>query len=129
MKIWLDDQFDDPDLPERKPPEGYVGVHNFVEFRSILEEAIQKGEPIEAIDFDNDLGEGEMEGYKIFEWAAHTYPREVLHDEVILNVHSKNPVRAQHIREQIETLRQNREELIAMKERPDPWAEEVRVQH
>lgn len=65
MKLFLDDQMNEPGMPIRQVPNGYVGAHNFDEFRKIIEDALANGKTIEALDFDNDLGEGEMEGWEI----------------------------------------------------------------
>jgi vacuolar-type H+-ATPase subunit I/STV1 len=68
MKIFLDDLYE----TERKSwiPEGYVGAKNFAEFKSLLEDALARGEKIEGLSFDNDLGEGEMDGWEIARWLT-----------------------------------------------------------
>jgi hypothetical protein len=89
MKIFLDDQMNEPEMPNRQVPGGYVGARNFKEFKQIFEEALARGETIEALDFDNDLGEGETEGWEIAKWLTENHP-EIFENIVQLSVHSEN---------------------------------------
>ena len=97
MKIWLDDQLNDPDpdLKDRWTPDDWFGARNFKEFKALIEQVKASGEPIEAIDFDNDLGkdavgELEMEGRDILQWLADNYPEYVVGEGIELKSHSKN---------------------------------------
>ena len=75
MKIWLDDDFDNPDAPLRRPPAGYTGVHSVNEFKKLILDCEAKGEPIEAIDLDNDLGiyrDDGGEGHDALWWLVET---------------------------------------------------------
>lgn len=80
MRIYLDD-----DDEGRPTPEGYERAHNLAELREILEK--QPKEAIEEMSFDNDLGEGEKEGWEIMQWLAREhqerYPKKT-------RVHSAN---------------------------------------
>ena len=49
MKIYLDDQHDSD--TNKKCPEGWTAVKNFNEFKTALEEALNRGEKIEALSF------------------------------------------------------------------------------
>lgn len=128
MKIWLDDQLNDPAAPGRHTPEGWVGASNFEEFRALIEQALENKEQIEVIDFDNDLGtdpEGRarMEGNKILEWLKDTYPEYIVSEKTELRVHSKNIVENEKMRRNIETWRRNSQEILEAKDRPNPWGE------
>jgi hypothetical protein len=56
MKVWLDDQADDSDAPERWTPKGWVGVMSATAAMRL----VRTGD-VTVIDLDNDLG-GELEG-------------------------------------------------------------------
>lgn len=120
MKIFLDDLFD----TERKHwiPEGYVGVRNFAEFKQLLEETLERGEKIEGISFDNDLGEGETEGWEIARWLTETHP-EIFAENPELKIHSANPSGRKNIEHYTELGLQHYQELIEAKEKPYPWGE------
>lgn len=88
MKIWLDDQYDDEDAKLRRPPEGYIGAHTVNEVKRLIEEAEIKGEPIEHLDLDNDLGpeytKDGGEGHCLLDWLIE---RETFYD---FDVHTQN---------------------------------------
>ena len=123
MKIWLDDQLDDPSTPNRHVPEGFVGAKNAVDFKRLVEQAVENGEVIEEIHLDNDLGEGEIEGYQLLEWLKENYPEIVVDGKTEINIHSENSVRREHMRKQLEWWRENPNEIIAMKGRKNPFGE------
>ena len=56
MKIWLDDLMDDRES-NRVTPKGYFGAHSVNEAIELVEDAIKRGEEIELIDLDHDLGD------------------------------------------------------------------------
>ena len=61
MKIWLDDLMDDRESNRVTPP-GFVGAHSVNEAIELIEDAIRRGEEIELIDLDHDLGEYAKDG-------------------------------------------------------------------
>ena len=91
MKIWLDDL--------RPVPDGFIWVHNLAELKALL---ASNQEVIEVMSFDNDLGDGEPEGYDIIKWLANTHlerwPKEI-------RVHSANPAGAHNIQQYIDFIR------------------------
>ena len=115
MKIWLDDQLDVPDLPRRHTPPGWVGAKNAYEFKKLITEAVEKGEEIEGIDFDNDLGE-EIEGRHLMKWLIDTFP-EVAMDTIML-VHTENPEARAEMAKLIRDCREHPQELLEKKNRP-----------
>ena len=71
MKIFLDDQ--GRDIRESWVPQDWRRAVNFQEFKELVEESYRTGDNIEAISFDNDLGEetGELtEGLEIMKWMS-----------------------------------------------------------
>lgn len=123
MKIFLDDQMNEPGMPSRQVPDGFVGVRDFEEFKQVFMSALAHGEQIEALDFDNDLGEGKMEGWEIAKWLTETHP-EIFENIGDLKTHSENRGGG---REQIERYfsdgKTHWQELIEAKKRPNPWEE------
>ena len=97
MKLWLDDQINDPDTPDRHTPVGWYGcthAHQTIEY-------IKTGIVTE-IDFDHDLGEGKGTGYDVaLVIEAGAYNGTL--DPIKWNIHSANPVG----RKRIEAAMQN----------------------
>lgn len=119
----------EPGMPNRQVPGGYVGVRNFGEFKSIFEEALARGDKIEALDFDNDLGEGEMEGWEIAKWLTENHP-EIFEGIGELRVHSENRGGGREkIERYFEDGRTHWRELKEAKEIPHPWGEMERKNH
>ncbi|OHB21374.1 MAG: hypothetical protein A2939_05055 [Parcubacteria group bacterium RIFCSPLOWO2_01_FULL_48_18] len=114
MRIFIDDL--------REAPEGYRVARNFQEFRKSIEEAVEGDEVVEAISFDNDLGEGEREGYEIMKWLAESYPQYMV-GETEITIHSANPRGRENMEAYIEFCRKHREDLLEMKSRKHPWGE------
>lgn len=94
MKIWLDDQYDDENTSSRAIPKGYVGAHSVNEVKSLIEDAESRGEEIEMLDLDNDLGdysEDGGDGHKLLEWLIE---RETFYP---INIHSMNTVEKENM--------------------------------
>lgn len=111
MKIYLDDLRDPPDA-------SWTIARTFDEFR----ELVDSDEPIGAISFDNDLGEGEMEGYDILKWLAEYRP-ELLVGEQDIEFHSANPKAVENMEAFLQSCRDHREDLLEQKNRPHPFGE------
>lgn len=81
MKIWVDDL--------RHVPEGYEWAKSVNQAISLVEKAETKGETIEVLDLDHDLGDFYTDGgdaIKILDWLAERgtfYP---------VRIHTANPV-------------------------------------
>ncbi len=124
MKIFLDDQGRN-DVRENWAPSDWRRAINFAEFKSLIEEAFDTGEKIEAISFDNDLGEGSgeiTEGLEIMKWMSREYP-ELFRPETEITIHSENIDAKRNMEGKLKFWQKHIDELIAAKERPDPWAE------
>lgn len=124
MKIFLDDQAR-ADVRESWVPAGWRVAINFAEFRALLEEAERTGEKIEAISFDNDLGEGTgelTEGLEIMKWMSEKHPH-LFRPEIEITVHSQNPVAKENMEQKLRLWQEHVDELIEAKDRPDPWVE------
>jgi hypothetical protein len=115
MKIWLDDQLDDPELPARHAPEGWVGAKSSEEFKRIVTEARERGEGIKNLELDNDLG-GNDEGFRLLEWLKEFWPEVLLKSEIA--VHSKNQVRKEWMENFIRHCRENPQEVLEFRNRP-----------
>jgi hypothetical protein len=120
MKIFIDDQCHG--ASQSWIPEGYVGVVNFAEFEEKLKEAQENGESIEGISFDNDLGEGELEGWEIARWLTREHP-EIFTTNPELNIHSANPQGRESIGHYLTLGKEHHQELIEAKNTPNPWGE------
>lgn len=118
IKIFLDDQINDPETPNRHPKAGWTGVKNFAEFKALVEKTTAAGEPIEEISFDNDLGEGEPEGHEILNWLAKNFP-EIVVGETIIDAHSANGPERKAMVAFLKSYRRNKDILLEMKNRPD----------
>ncbi len=117
MKIYLDD-----DPKERHPPSGeWVRVFTPDEFKETVIRAHETGEPIEAISFDNDLG-FKVEGRHLFQWLLDTYPEDVVGTTEI-EIHSENNEAKRWMRGTLDWARRNKEQILEMKNRPDPWSD------
>ena len=115
MKIWLDDQLNIPELKARHVPEGWVGARNFAEFKVLIEQAGETGETVDAIDFDNDLGEP-MEGKHILNWLIDNYPETAIGSE--MHVHSQNIEAKKELLSLIRDCKEHSQEILEKKNRP-----------
>jgi hypothetical protein len=125
MKIYLDD---DLESAGRKTPEGWVRVLNVHEFYNSVEKAIASNEEIEEISFDNDLGEPglENEGRGAFKWLMNNHP-ELLKKGLHIRIHTDNNEARDSMMKDYEFWEKHVDELIKAKDRPDPWAESVKM--
>lgn len=87
MKLWLDDQIDDPATPDRHTPEGWVGCKTALQACRIL-----KTGKVTRISFDHDLGPS---------WAGTGYTVACFIEKYVYfgkvppldwSIHSANPV-------------------------------------
>lgn len=62
MKLFVDDQINDPSAPTRHTPEGWVGVATAEEAIALIDSGV-----VTAIDLDHDLGDGRLTGYDVAE--------------------------------------------------------------
>ncbi len=88
MKVWLDDQIDDPSAPARHPPEGWVGVRSAVEACRLL-----RRQAVTHISLDHDLSEGKPTGYLVARFIESQAYRGRLRP-LEWSIHSANPVGA-----------------------------------
>lgn len=115
MKIWLDDQLDDPELPARHVPDGWIGAKNSEEFKRLVTEAKERGEKIESLDLDNDLG-GDNEGFRLLDWLKLFWPEVLL--EAGIEAHSKNEMRKEWMKNFIRHCRENPQEVLEFRNCP-----------
>ena len=92
MKLWLDDQVNDPDTPSRHPPPGWLGVPSALEACRLLSRG-----GVTHVSLDHDLGEGRITGYTVarfiekWSFGGRLGPLQ-------WSVHSANPVGARKMR-------------------------------
>ena len=127
MKIYLDDQALDPKYKRFPVDDTWTVVKTIAEFKREVERAHSAGEQITGLDLDNDLGEGEngelMEGITALRWLQDTYPEYLVDEKLEFNVHSENIVRKPQMYAIRKDCLERKQEVLDMKERPDPWAE------
>lgn len=87
MRLWLDDQIDDPATPERHTPDGYVGVKTAIQACRLLAR-----HRVTLIDFDHDLGDAKNgTGYLVARFIEHgAYTHRI--GPLLHHIHSANPV-------------------------------------
>lgn len=83
-KLFLDDQVDEPGMPNRHLPEGFIAARSTSEAMALVR---SKGIP-EFISFDHDLGEGDT-STQFIDWLIDTH-----YDDLVpeYEVHSENPI-------------------------------------
>ncbi len=82
MKLWIDDQLNDPETPSRHVPKGWIGAASSAEAIALVQE---HGLPT-AMDLDHDLG-GEDTVMVFLKWLAGSFPNGPIPD---WTVHSRN---------------------------------------
>ena len=97
MKIWLDDLMDDRDS-NRAVPEGFFGAHSVNEAIALIEAAEKKGETIELIDLDHDLGDYAKDGGDAIKLLYYLQERETFYP---VRFHTSNPVGREGMRQVI----------------------------
>lgn len=88
-KLWLDDQLDDPETPERHTPDRFLGARSTEEARKLV---VEHGMPW-TMDLDHDLGEDDRT-MDFLKWLEETYPNGPV---PVTSVHSRNPEGAKNI--------------------------------
>lgn len=89
--LWIDDQVQDPDVPARHSPPGWVGCSGVDSARMMV---MLLGLP-ERVSLDHDLGEGKPSGMDFLKWWFQEFPDSPPQD---WNIHSANPVGADNMR-------------------------------
>ncbi len=91
MKLWIDDQLNEKDMPARWTPPGWTGVKTTLGACRLI-----KTGKVTAVNFDHDLGEGNGSGYIIARYIEKlAYERKIGRIEWF--VHSGNPTGASNI--------------------------------
>lgn len=91
IKIWLDDQINDPDCPNRHPPEGFVGIDNADDAIKLIMEG-----NVSYISFDHDLGYNVKNGYDVASFIEELAFNKKI-DKIDWDIHSANTVGAANI--------------------------------
>lgn len=93
IKLYLDD--------ERTTPEGYVRCYTVDQCIAILATGI-----VQVVSFDNDLGEGQLEGHNALSWLEEKVFTDPEFPIPIIYIHSANQGRAPAMRQVAEKLTQ-----------------------
>lgn len=100
-KLYLDDQYDDPNTPLRRAPAGFEAAHSSKEAIALT---IAKGVPC-FISFDHDLGENDDATAYIHWLIEHHYNALIPQYQI----HSANPIGAMNIRSLMESWKKSLE--------------------
>lgn len=99
MKVYMDD--------ERVTPEGWHRTYTVEETIKSLETRT-----VTHLSLDNDLGEGNEEGYKVVDWLEETIYFDVTFPMPVITVHSANASRVQYMRRGIQAIEKIRQQQI-----------------
>jgi hypothetical protein len=100
-KLFLDDQWDDPEMPFRHPPPGFKPAKSSLEAMVLIE---TRGLP-SFISFDHDLG-GEDNAMAFIVWMSDEHYSSKVPD---YQIHSANPAGAANIHSKMESWRRSQE--------------------
>jgi len=100
VKLWLDDQIDDPNTPMRHPPAGWFGVKTPKQAIKLL-----KAGGVSEIELDHDLGNNVLgDGATVLKYIQ----KRVVWDKSFIPpkmfVHSANPGEADMMRKMIKSI-------------------------
>lgn len=98
--LWLDDQFDEPDMIFRHPTQGFIPARSSDEAKKLVQE---KGIP-SFISFDHDLGNGD-DAMIFVNWLIENYYESSVPG---YRIHSANPVGTANIISKIESWRKSK---------------------
>ena len=89
----------------RLAPEGWVWVKTVPELIDAIGSAVREGEEIWKVSLDNDLGLGELEGYKYLDYLEEMHEVGLTHliPEKV-NIHSANPVARERMQKVINRI-------------------------
>ena len=88
MKIWLDDLMDEKNF-NRATPAGFIGAHSVNEAIELIEDAKRRGEEVELIDLDHDLGDYAKDGGDAGNFLYYLAQHEIYPP---VKIHTSNPV-------------------------------------
>ena len=92
-KLWIDDQLDDPNQPQRHPPDGWLFAKTPREASSIVD----KLGPPEMMDLDCDLGKDESgRSLRVIDFLKYLQQR-FPDNPPNWKVHSENPIAAENV--------------------------------
>ncbi len=87
ISIWLDDDWADPEMVNRHPPEGWVPAKTAQEAIDLI-----RSNEVEAISFDHDLGPEDScgNGYLVATFIEDCYYHGLIQNRIKWDVHSAN---------------------------------------
>lgn len=91
MKIWIDDL--------RPAPDGWVHVKTAAEAIELLNNNVVK-----EISLDNDLGDGQPEGYIVLDYIEERLARAIMLPPEKIHIHTGNPVARKRMTQTLESI-------------------------
>jgi hypothetical protein len=97
MKLWLDDQINDINCPDRHLPDGYIGVNSALKAIKLLKQG-----NVSFISFDHDLGDNKFSGYIVAKYIEkYAYLGKL--NKIGWEIHSANPVGSNNIKQAMQS--------------------------
>ena len=93
---------------ERVTPDGWFRTYTVADTIMYLETR-----NVTHISLDNDLGEGQPEGFKILDWLEETIYYDPSFPIPEVTIHSANPIRVDHMKRAIQSIERIRQQQIA----------------
>ena len=99
FKLYMDDA--------RDTPEGWVRTYRVEETIQVLQSRM-----VTHLSLDNDLGEGQQEGYKVLDWLEETVHNDPSFPMPEVTVHSANPVRVCYMNNALRSIERIRQQQV-----------------
>ena len=99
MLVYMDDT--------RQAPWGWVRTFTVEETIKHLE-----SRQVTHLSLDNDLGEGQTEGYKVLDWLEETVYNDTTFPMPIVTIHSSNATRVEHMKRALLSIERIRQQQI-----------------
>jgi hypothetical protein len=99
MRIYMDD--------ERQTPGGWARTYTVAATIQLLETR-----EVTHLSLDNDLGDGEPEGYKVLDWLEETVYNDSTFPMPEVYIHSANSTRVEHMQRTLSSIERIRQQQI-----------------
>jgi hypothetical protein len=99
MKVYMDD--------ERYTPEGWERTFTVAQTIELL-----KARTVTHLSLDNDLGEGQEEGYKVMDWLEETIYNDMTFPMPEVTIHSSNASRVEYMQRTLRSIERIRQQQV-----------------
>jgi hypothetical protein len=99
MKLYMDDL--------RPTPDGWERTYTTEETKALLEKRI-----VTHLSLDNDLGEGQEEGYKVLDWLEETVWNDPTFPLPEVTIHSSNASRVEYMKLALKSIERIRQQQV-----------------